>query len=130
LGIPEQATRFERALLAYDGSPYAKEALFVATYFAEMWKTKLVVFSALDASRVKEDVQEHVRRYLDIHEVQAEYLLREGSASEQLKNVIQEHNIDLLLMGSHSDSMIRQVFVGSALDAMLRESRIPIFICH
>jgi nucleotide-binding universal stress UspA family protein len=75
-------------------------------------------------------VQDHVRRYLDIHEVQAEYLLREGSVSEQLKNVIQEHKIDLLLMGSHSDSMIRQVFVGSALDAMLRESRIPIFICH
>jgi nucleotide-binding universal stress UspA family protein len=130
LGVPEKATRFQRALLAYDGSPHAKEALFVATYFAEMWKTELVVFSAPDASRVPADVQDHVRRYLDIHEVQAEYLIREGNVTDQLKNAVQERNIDLLLMGRHSDSMIRQVFVGSALDAMLRESRIPIFICH
>lgn len=130
LGVPEKAAGFQRLLLAYDGSPYAKEALFVATYFAEMWKTELFVFSALDTSRVKEDVQDHVRRYLEIHEVEAEYLFGEGSVTDQINGAIQEHNIDLLLMGSHSDSVIRQVFVGSALDAMLRESHIPIFICH
>lgn len=130
LGVPEKATPFQRALLAYDGSPHAKEALFVATYFAEMWKTELVVFTTVDGSRVQTDVQDHVRRYLDIHEVQAEYLLRQGNVTDQLNSAIQELNIDLLLMGSHGASMLKQVFVGSALDAMLRESHIPIFISH
>src|SRR6185503_4707369 len=48
LAIPGKATQFKRALLAYDGGERAKEALFVATYLAEMWKTELIVFTALE----------------------------------------------------------------------------------
>jgi nucleotide-binding universal stress UspA family protein len=57
LTIPRQATQFKRALLAYDGTDRSKEALFVATYFAEMWKTELVVFTALDGTKVRADTQ-------------------------------------------------------------------------
>ena len=77
LGVPAKATQFQRALLAYDGSERAKEALFVATYLAEMWKTELIVFTALEGGKIKNDAQDHVRRYLDIHEVQAEYIISE-----------------------------------------------------
>src|SRR6266498_4084051 len=73
LGVPAKATQFQRALLAYDGTERAKEALFVATYLAEMWKTELIVFTALDGTKVKADAQDDVRRYLDIHEVEADY---------------------------------------------------------
>lgn len=130
LGVPEQATKFERALLAYDGSQYAKEALFVATYFAEMWKTELIVFTALDSSRVTANVQDYVRRYLEIHEVQADYIIGEKDATEELKRTIEERNADLVLVGSYSGSMLRQVLSSSALDYMLREIKVPIFISH
>jgi nucleotide-binding universal stress UspA family protein len=130
LGVPENARTFERALLAYDGSPFAKEALFVATYFAETWKTELVVYTALDSSRVQADVQDHVRRYLDIHEVEADYVVSEHGVTEDLTKTVAELNIDLLLTGSYGTSVVRQVLSGSALDYLLRESQIPIFICH
>jgi len=130
LGVPDVATEFKRTLLAYDGSPLAKEALFVATYFAEMWKTELIVFTAIDGSKVKVDVQDYVRRYLDIHEVDAEYIISELGAMDHLNHTIAEHKVDLVIMGSYGVSMLRQVFVGSALDYILRESRIPIFICR
>jgi nucleotide-binding universal stress UspA family protein len=130
LGVPDQATRFQRALLAYDGSPHAKEALFVATYFAEMWKTELIVFTALDGSRVKADVQDYVRRYLDIHEVEADYIISERGATEYLKQTIEVHNLNLVLVGSYGVSMLRQVLAGSALDYLLREIKVPIFISH
>ena len=51
LGVPGDAAEVKRVVLSYDGSPAAKEALFVAAYFGEVWKTGLVVFSALDGSR-------------------------------------------------------------------------------
>lgn len=130
LGVPENAREFKRTLLAYDGSPFAKEALFVATYFAETWKTELVVYTALDSSRVQADIQDHVRRYLDIHEVEAEYIVSAHGATDHLKNTMEELHIDLLLTGSYGVSMLKQVLSGSALDYLLRESRIPIFICH
>lgn len=129
LGVPAKAGEFQRALLAYDGSDQAKEALFVAAYLAEMWKTKLVVYTALDSS-IKADVQDYVRRYLDIHEVEAEYVLSESHTMEHIKGTAEEHQVDLVLMGSHGRSMLEQVFIGSALDYMLRESSVPIFICR
>ena len=130
LGIPRQVTQFQRALLAYDGSPSAREALFVATYLAEMWKTELLVFTTLDGSRVKKDVQDHVRRYLEFHEVNAEYLISERGAMDHLKNTLEECKVDLLLMGTYGVSLLRQVIGGSALDYMLRETPVPLFVCH
>jgi nucleotide-binding universal stress UspA family protein len=130
LGVPAGATHFERALLAYDGTDRAKEALFVAAYLAEIWKTQLIVFTALDGTRVKADAQDYVRRYLDIHEVEADYIVGEHGAMANLKNAVEERDVDLVLMGSHGGSVFRQVVVGSALDYMLRESKTPIFICR
>ncbi|MDX1377318.1 MAG: universal stress protein [Anaerolineales bacterium] len=130
LGVPSGATPFKRALLAYDGSDRAKEALFVATYLAEIWKTELIVFTAPDGKKITADVQDHVRSYLDIHEVEAEYIISEHGAMEILKQTVDERNVDLVLMGSHGGPVLRQVLIGSVLDYMLRESPVPIFICR
>jgi nucleotide-binding universal stress UspA family protein len=130
LGVPSGATHFKRALLAYDGSDRAKEALFVATYLAEIWETELIVFTALDGKKITADTQDHVRSYLDIHEVEAEYFISEHGAMDFLKQTVDEQNVDLVLMGSHGGTVLRQVFIGNALDNMLRESPVPIFICR
>ncbi|MBK9924634.1 MAG: universal stress protein [Anaerolineales bacterium] len=130
LTVPQKATQFGRALLAYDGTDLSKEALFIATYLAEMWKTELIVYTALDGSKVKADAQDYVRRYLEFHEVEAEYILSEQGAMDSLKQTAGEKKVDLVLMGSHGGSILEQVFVGSALDYMLRESNIPTFICR
>ena len=129
LGIPGEATEFKRAVLSFDGSPSAREALFVAAYFAEVWKTELVVFTALGGP-VKADVQEYVRRYLEFHEVDATYVLTEKGAMDGLKLAAEEYTADLVLMGSYGVSLLRQLLDGSALDYMMRESKVPLFICR
>jgi nucleotide-binding universal stress UspA family protein len=130
LTVPAEARQFNRALLAYDGTPRSREALFVATYLAEMWKTQLVVFSATEGAKVKANVQDYVRRYLEIHEVEAEYIISENGVMEPLRKTAEERKVDLVLMGSHGGTVLEQVFIGSALDTMLRESKVPIFICR
>lgn len=130
VAVPVRAVEARRALLAYDGSDRSKEALFVATYLAELWKTELIVFTALDGKKVTADTLDYVRRYLDIHEVEAEYVLSEHGAMDFLNQTAEEKSADLVLMGSHGGTVFNQVFVGSALDYMLRESKVPIFICR
>ncbi len=117
-------------MLAYDGSPASREALFVAAYFGEVWKTDLVVFSALDGSRVKADVQDYARRYLEFHEVEAEYILTEHGAMDQLKKIVDDRNPDLVLMGAYGVSLLQQIRNGSTLDYMLRELLVPLLICR
>ena len=65
-----------------------------------------------------------------LHELNAEYILSEHNATDHLKRTVDEKEVDVVLMGSHGGSVLQQVFVGSALDYMLRESNVPIFICH
>jgi len=130
LGVPKKATQFQRALLAYDGSERSKEALFVATYLAEMWNTELIVFTALDGAKIKPDIQDYVRRYLDIHEVQADYIISEQDSKASLKKTVEERQADLVLMGGYGQSVLREIVIGSSLDYMLRESKVPTFICR
>ena len=130
MAVPNQATKLQHALLAYDGTDRSKEALFVATYFAEMWKTQLTVFTALDRKKVTADLQDYVHRYLDLHEVDAEYIISDYGAMDYLQQTVDEKNIDLVFMGSHGGTLLEQVFIGSALDYMLRKSNVPIFICR
>ncbi len=49
---------------------------------------------------------------------------------DYLKKTVEERNVDLVLMGSHGGSVLQQILVGSALDYMLRESKVPTFICR
>jgi nucleotide-binding universal stress UspA family protein len=43
---------------------------------------------------------------------------------------VETHQADLVLMGGYGRSALREVFIGSTLDYMLRESKIPVFICR
>lgn len=130
VAVPARAVEARRALLAYDGSDRSKEALFVATYLAELWKIELIVFTALDGKKVTADMLDYVRRYLDLHEIEAEFVISEHGAMGFLKQTVEAKNADLVFMGSHGGTVFNQVFVGSVLDYMLRESRFPIFICR
>lgn len=130
LTVPAAASHFKRALLAYDGSERAKEALFVAAYLAETWKTEVTVFTALESSKIKTDVQEYARRYFEIHEVQAHFITSKLNTSRHLPHIAAEHQADLVLMGSHGTNKFQQVFIGSAVDETLRQSHIPTFICR
>jgi nucleotide-binding universal stress UspA family protein len=130
LGVPSSASQFQRALLAYDGGPRSKEALFVATYLAEMWKTELVVFTSIEGTKIKPEVQDYVRRYLDIHEVEADFVIAENDPMVSLRKTVEDYRADLILIGSYSSHLIREIIIGSSLDYMLRESAVPIFICR
>ena len=130
LTVPAEATPFTRALLAFDGSELAKEALFVAAYLAEMWKTEVTVFTARGDGNRKEDIQDYARRYLELHEVEARYIISQQKEPRPLPDIAAEYNADLILMGSHSGNKIQQILVGSMVDITLRSSTIPTFICR
>ena len=49
---------------------------------------------------------------------------------ELRQRTVEERGVDLVLMGSHGGTVVRQVLIGSSLDYMLRESKVPLFICR
>jgi nucleotide-binding universal stress UspA family protein len=130
LAVPQSVSTIERALLAYDGSPKAEEALFVATYLAGRWQIPLVVLTVMDSSRTGVKTSDRAREYLEAHGVQAAYVLQTGQVAEAVLKTCEEHQCDLLLMGGYGYNPVLEVVLGSAVDQVLRESRKPMLICR
>jgi nucleotide-binding universal stress UspA family protein len=132
LAVPGQASPLESALLAYDGSPKAKEALFVATYMAEMWKIPLTVLTVIEADHTTLETQNHAKAYLELHEVgQATFVTVEaGSVPEAILKAADEHRSDLIIMGGYRAHPVVEAMLGSSVDQVLRESKRPMLICQ
>lgn len=129
LAVPGAATPLQRALLTYDGSPKAKEALFVAAYLAERWHTTLRVLALRDGPRVGSGVLDYPRAYLAWHELEAEFVLA-GGGIETFVEQAADHQADLVLMGGYSVSAVAEVMGGSAVNYMLRQARCPLLLCR
>ncbi len=129
LTVNQNVSCMDRAFLAFDGSPKAKEALFVATYMAEKWMTRLTVVAITDGDRVPPNVFDYPRAYLDLHEVEAEFILT-GGPIDALHRLMDEHNINILIMGGYSVPVFQEVMKGSAVNYVLRENHCPVFICR
>ena len=118
-----------KALLAFDGSPKSKEALFVAAYLAEQWLASLTVVTITGEGQTSPATLDYARAYLDLHEIEATYLAKSGPL-ESLHEVMDDLDTNLLLMGGYSGSALEQLMVTSMVDLMLRINHSPIFICR
>jgi nucleotide-binding universal stress UspA family protein len=62
--------------------------------------------------------------------VSARYVLSERDAKAAIPRAAQEEQADLILMGGYGESVLRELVLGSTLDAVLREVRVPVFVCR
>jgi nucleotide-binding universal stress UspA family protein len=129
--VPEECCRLERALLAYDGSPKAEEALFVATYLAARWRIPLVVVTVVERGRTSARTLAQARAYLEGHGVlQAAFVKEKGPVAETVLQVAEAQASDLLIMGGYGYRPVWEVMLGSAVDRLLRTSHRPMLICR
>lgn len=129
LAIPGRISSFRHALLAFDGGPKAKEALFVAAYLAEQWHTQLTILTGSEEQEEDETARGFAQNYLEFNEIEAQFLNRKYSG-ETLKTAAGEIGADLVIMGGYSGSILKEMTSGSSVNFMLRESELPILICR
>ncbi len=118
------------ALLAYDGSPKAEEALFVATYLALRWGIDLSVVT-VPTEYTSPAALEQARHYLLGHQLaHVTYILAEGPIADAVLQTAAVHGCDLLIMGGFGYRSVRHLMLGSTVDSALRHFRSPILICR
>ena len=130
LAVPADAqTDLSRALLAYDGSSKADEALFVATYLAVRWKIELTVVT-VETEHTPTSTLDDARAYLEKYGVTANYLLRKKPIDDALLTAADEHNINLMIIGGFGFRPVLHLVLGSTVDRLLREFKQPLLICR
>ena len=132
LAVPASPSPLNRALLAYDGSAKAKEALFVAAYLAAQWQIPLVVVSVEEEQHFNGTALRRAQSYLQSHqiEIEAVYVSKNGSVPKAILNTAEEHHCDVIIMGGYGRSPMLEVVLGSAVDEVLRTSKWPVLICR
>jgi nucleotide-binding universal stress UspA family protein len=132
--VPTAASPLQHALLAYDGSPKAEEALFVATYLASRWQIGLTVVTVSNNSNGKLEVatriQSRAKTYLGLAGVTANYLLPVGPTAQTLLETAEQVAADFMIMGGFGLSSMKSLVLGSTLNRVLLEYKQPIIICR
>ncbi len=129
LAVPvESGSQMDRMLLAYDGSPKANEALFIATYRAARYQFPLVVVVGING-RVTLESADYARQYLADHGVEATFVVEEvEDAGKLILETAVTYQSNLLIMGGFGRQPFWRIMLGSLVDQMLREFPEPILI--
>lgn len=129
LVVPEEAdSAMDRALLAYDGSPKADEALYLAAYMARAWGVTLTVVSA--GSKKSAVAQRKAGEYLAGRNVEAEFVQGEKPAYHAILNAVEEQRANMIIMGGFGNRSALQLVIGSTVTKLLREVDVPVFVCR
>jgi nucleotide-binding universal stress UspA family protein len=130
LVVPGASSPLDRALLAYDGSPKANEALFVATYLSGRWNISLAVVTVMENGNSASETLIDAQRYLESHSVHATYVQESGPIPEMILKTAEEQRSNLLIMGGYGHNPLVAVVLSSKVDQVLRTSRQPMLICR
>lgn len=132
--VPTAVSPLQHALLAYDGSPKAEEALFVATYLASRWQIQLTVVTVSSGGNGKLETAERTlsraKTYLGLAGVTADYVVQIGSATQTLLELSEKAAADFMIMGGFGRSSMGSLVLGSTLNRILLEYKQPILICR
>ena len=131
LVVREQVSEMKHALLAYNGTPKSKEALYLAAYLASKWNIQLSVLLIEHEEVDVDGIYAEAEAYLAKQELQVNFIRREsGERSEIILDTAKENVCDFILMGGYKSSSVVEVFLGSVVDEVLRKTEIPILICR
>ena len=126
----EEHSAMDNALLAYDGSPKADEALFVATYLALRWQIHLAVIT-VRTDHTSPAALERARLYLAGHHLSnVEFVLRDQPIPEAIMDTSKALGSNLMIMGGFGIRPVRQMKLGSTVSDALHVPNQPILICR
>lgn len=101
----------------------------IPVHFLQMESGQDKVFPEINAE--VEDVKSELQSLVDLAKkagVEAEYFLSFNESSSNIIKHIQEQMIDLVIMGSHGASGVRELFIGSNAQRIVRLSPVPVLI--
>ncbi|KAA3665266.1 MAG: universal stress protein [Chloroflexi bacterium] len=122
--------KMDRVLLAYDGSPKADEALFVATYLKTRWPLDLLVLT-VETEHTQETAVTRAREYIEGHGIyDANYVLKQEPIAEAILETAETYQSNYLIMGGFGFRPVKYIMLGSTVEKVLQEIHHPVLICR
>lgn len=142
---------FDRILVPTDGSDLAEPAVEMALGLAETHDATLHVlfivdqptsvsgtgegFSGLDnlldtLERKGQEVMNEVAERAKARDIEATTAVRRGNPHDDILAYANEHNIDVIVMGTHGRTGVKRALIGSVTEGVVRHAEIPVMTVH
>ncbi len=131
--IGSKKTEYNKALVAWDGTPAASRALHESIpLLAKANEVILLVVASKKQLKSKSEVLvEGLASHLKSHQVNARILNvnpGENTVSSVILNKITEYDIDLLVMGGHGTPTLKQKIFGGVTQNLLSSMVVPVLM--
>lgn len=117
---------FERFVVAYDGSHFARRALKTAAAMAERWEMAIHLLVVGESNALT--LLEEARAYFQAYPVEVEYNARTGDPAEQIVQYAQECAADCIVMGAYGHSKVRELVLGSTTAYAINHAPCPVLL--
>jgi nucleotide-binding universal stress UspA family protein len=137
---------FNRILVPLDGSPLAERAIPHASHFARIFGGNIILLQVLDPAPYRENASaveplnwqikkteadlylKGVAERLREQKIQAEYILREGRAPENIVDYAQNEDINLIVLTTHGAGGLTRWNTSSVLTKVIDKVYLPVLI--
>jgi nucleotide-binding universal stress UspA family protein len=130
LMVRDKLSHFENLLLAYDGSPKGKEALYLTTYLAGKFNRKVTVLVVDEDREQGQSLLEEAEDYIGNCCGKVIFRQHTGRVSDVIVKVSRDERSDCIVMGGYGLSPLLEALFGSTVDGVLRRTEIPVFVCQ
>jgi nucleotide-binding universal stress UspA family protein len=130
LVVRKQIRPLEHLLLAYDGSPKGREALYLAAYFSSRYDKKLSVLVVDDDMVRGQKLISEAKAYLGKTCYEVIHKRYSHRTSNTILQVAEEESVDMIMMGGYGLSPLFEALFGSTVDGVLRGTQVPVLICQ
>ncbi|MBI2194317.1 MAG: universal stress protein [Planctomycetes bacterium] len=124
----EKFTTPARALLAYDGSSHAYDAMHAAGEIIEKIRVPLLVLSSHPDLAEAEKKALAGQRYLRRYGAEVEALPTTEHPEDAILRVARERQCGLILMGAYGHTRIRELILGSTTEHVMRRAECPLLL--
>ena len=129
--VDQKFRSFEHITCAYDRSEYSSHALKLTAFLGSSLKYPVEVVNIDNDAQERKATLEEAKKYLDPHQVAAQYRHEAGDAAEILIQITRDApKSTVLLMGSYGHSRIREAIIGSTTVQVMRSALKPIIVAR
>ena len=118
----------KKILIGFDGG---KSAVSAIEYVSNQDLFKDLECHLLSAGKIDMNRKKKIKaaeRSLSQKVRKTKTFVKEGNAETVISNHVEQHNIDLLVMGAYGHSRIRNLMIGSTTTQMIRSCHIPVLL--
>ena len=130
LAVRDQISEMHHLMLAYDGSPKGKEALYLSAYIASRYERSLTVLVVDEDEEQGKELLEEAENYLGNCCHNSIFEQHTGRVDKVILSIAKEQGVDLILMGGYGLSPLLEALFGSTVDGVLRGTPIPVVVCQ